>query len=187
MSRGTGAAFARPYVDALFEVAGSADSVEALLPPLDTVARALEASGELRTVLANPGLGRREKRALVASVAAAAKAPELAARLLGALLDRGRLPRLPTVLAAVRQRLDLERGVLEATVRSAAPLGADAEKGIRETLEARSGTRVRLRTELDPSLLSGFVVRLGSEVFDASLSRRLARARKALEGASGAA
>lgn len=187
MSRGTGAAFARPYVDALFEVAGSADAVEALLPPLDTVARALEGSSELRTVLANPGLGRREKRALVESVAAAAKAPELAGRLLRALLDRGRLPRLAAVLDAVRQRLDLDRGVLEATVRSAAPLGADAEKGIRETLEARTGTRVRLRTELDPSLLSGFVVRLGSEVFDASLSRRLTRARKALEGASGAA
>lgn len=183
----TGAAFTRPYVDALFEVAGSADAVEALLPSLDTFARALEASGELRTVLANPALGRRERRALVDSVAAAAKAPELAARLLSALLDRGRLPRLPTVLAAVRQRLDLERGVLEATVRSAAPLGTDAEKAIREALEARTGTRVRLRTELDPSLLSGFVVRLGSEVFDASLSRRLARARKALEGASGAA
>ena len=58
---------------------------------------------------------------------------------------------------------------------------------IREALEARTGTRVRLRTELDPSLLSGFVVRLGSEVFDASLSHRLTRARKALEGASGAA
>ena len=56
-----------------------------------------------------------------------------------------------------------------------------------EALEARTGTRVRLRTELDPSLLSGFVVRLGSEVFDASLARRLARARKALEGAAGAA
>jgi F-type H+-transporting ATPase subunit delta len=183
----TGTAFARPYVDALFEVAGSADAVEAILPPLDTVSRALEASGELRTVLANPGLGRKEKRALVDSVAAAANAPELAARLLRALLDRGRLPRLATVLHAVRQRLDLERGVLEATVRSVAPLDADAEKGIREALEARSGTRIRLRTELDPSLLSGFVVRLGSEVFDASLSRRLTRARKALEGASGAA
>ena len=58
---------------------------------------------------------------------------------------------------------------------------------IREALEARTGTRVRLRTEIDPSLLSGFVVRLGSEVFDASLARRLTRARKALEGAAGAA
>lgn len=182
-----GSVFTRPYVDALFEVAGSPDAVEALLPSLDTVARALETSEELRTFAANPGIGRKEKRALVASLAAAAKAPAVAARLLESLLDRGRFLKLAAVLGAIRDRLDEERGVVEATVRSAARLDATAEKGIREALEARTGTRVRLRTELDPSLLSGFVVRLGSEVFDASLSRRLTRARKALEGASGAA
>ena len=182
----SGSAFARPYVDALFEVAGSPDAVEALLPALDTVARALETSGELRDFVANPGVGRKEKRAHVEALAAKAEAPAVATRLLCALLDRGRLPKLAPVLGAIRDRLDEARGVVEATVRSAAPLDADALKGIREALEARTGTRVRLRTELDPSLLSGFVVRLESEVFDASLSHRLTRARKALEGASGA-
>lgn len=184
---GTGAAFARPYVDALFEVAGTPDAVEEVLPPLDAFARAMESSAELRTALASPALGREPKRALVEALAASGGAPPLAARLLRALLDRGRLARLPAVLAASRARLDLARGVREATVRSAAPLGDAAENGIRAALEARTGGRIRLRTEIDPSLLSGFVVRLGSEVFDASLSRRLARARKALEGASGAA
>lgn len=185
--KAAGSAFARPYVDALFEVAASPDAVDALLPSLDAVARALESSEELRTFVTNPGVGRKEKRALVASLAETAKAPEVAGRLLQALLDRGRFLKLASVLEAIRERLDVERGVVQATVRSAAPLGADAEKGIREALEARTGTRVRLLTELDPSLLSGFVVRLRSEVFDASLSRRLARARKALESASGAA
>jgi F-type H+-transporting ATPase subunit delta len=185
--KASGSAFARPYVDALFEVAGSADAVDALLPSLDAVARALEGSEELRVFVTNPGIGRKEKRALVASLAETAKAPEVAARLLRALLDRGRFLKLASVLEAIREQLDVERGVFEATVRSAAPLDADAETGIREALEARTGTRVRLHAELDPSLLSGFVVRIGSEVFDASLSRRLARARKALESASGAA
>jgi len=185
--KAAGSAFARPYVDALFEVAGSPDAVDALLPSLDTVARALESSEELRLFVTNPGIGRQEKKALAASLAQAAQAPEVAGRLLAALLDRGRFLKLSSVLEAIREQLDVERGVVEATVRSAAPLGADAENGIREALEARTGTRVRLQTELDPSLLSGFVVRLGSQVFDASLSRRLARARKALESASGAA
>lgn len=185
--KAAGSAFARPYVDALFEVAGTPDAVDALLPSLDTVSRALESSEELRLFVTNPGIGRKEKKALVASLAQAAKAPEVAGRLLHALLDRGRFLRTASVLEAIRERLDVERGVVQATVRSAAPLGADAEKGIREALEARTGTRVRLLTDLDPSLLSGFVVRLGSELFDASLSRRLARARKALENASGAA
>ena len=182
-----GAAFTRPYVDALFEVAGSADAVEALLPSLETVARALNASEELRAFSTNPAIPRADKRTLVATLAGSAEAPELAGRLLRTLLDRGRFLALPTVLDAIRDRLDEARGVVEANVRPVAPLGADSETAIREALEARTGTRVRLRTEIDPSLLSGFVVRLGSEVFDASLSRRLARARKALEGASGAA
>ncbi len=183
----TSAAFARPYVEALFEVAGSVDAVEALLPALDAVAGALSGSDELRALLANPGVGRKEKRALVAALADAAKAPELAGRLLRALLDRRRLAKLPALLEAVRLRVDRERGVVEASVRAAAPLAPEAAEEIRRALEARAGRRVRLQTELDPSLLSGFVVRLGSEVFDASLSRRLSRARKALEGAAGAA
>jgi F-type H+-transporting ATPase subunit delta len=183
----SGAAFARPYVDALFELVGSADAVEALLPPLDVVARALDASDELRAVLANPSVGRKEKRALVAALAETAKAPELGERLLRALLDRGRIAKLSAVLEAIRLRLDAERGVVEASVRAAAPLAPEDADGIRRALEARTGRSVRLRTEIDPSLLSGFVVQLESEVFDASLSRRLARARKALEGASGAA
>jgi len=182
-----GSGFARPYVDALFEVAGTADAVETLLAPLDAFSRAIETSEELRAFLKNPGVGRKEKRALVESLARSAEAPVLADRFLRSLLDRGRVLKIAPVLAAIRDRLDRERGVIEATVRSAAPLDADAENGIREALEARTGTRVRLRTELDPSLLSGFVVRLGSEVFDASLSRRLERARKALESASRAA
>lgn len=182
-----GSGFARPYVDALFEVAGSPDAVEALLGPLDGFSRAIESSEELRAFLKNPGVGRKEKRAVVESLARSAAAPELADRFLRSLLDRGRILRIAPVLAAIRDRLDRERGIVEATVRTAGPLDADAQKGIREALEARTGTRVRLRIDLDPSLLSGFVVRLGSEVFDASLSRRLARARKALESASGAA
>lgn len=182
-----GAAFARPYVDALLEVAGSPDAVDALLPSLDAVAAALDSSDELRGALSSPGVGRKEKRTLVAGLARAAGAPELAARLLEALLDRGRLPKLAAVLEALRDRLDRERDVAEATVLSPAPLPADARAALAAALEARTGTRVRLRSRLDPSLLSGFVVKVGSEVFDASLSRRLARARKALEGASGAA
>ena len=185
--KSAGSAFARPYVDALFEVAGGADAVEALLPSLEVLARALETSEELRAFLANPGVGRKEKRALAESLAVSAKAPELAGRLLRALLDRGRALRLGVVVAEVRDRIDRERSVVEATVRSARPLAPDAVEAIRGALEARAGSRVRVRTETDPSLLSGFVVRLGSELFDASLSRRLERARKALEGASGAA
>ena len=57
--RADGAAFSRPYVDALVEVAGSPDAVEALLPSLDTVARALESSEELRAFATNPAIGRR--------------------------------------------------------------------------------------------------------------------------------
>ena len=60
--RAAGAAFTRPYVDALFEVAGSPDAVEALLPSLDSIARALEASEELRAFATNPAIGRKDKR-----------------------------------------------------------------------------------------------------------------------------
>ena len=180
------ARFTRPYVDALFEVAGSAESVEALLPTLDGFASALRASQELRAVLSNPGVERDKKNALVSAVAGRVGMNGLGTRLLTTLLHNNRLFKLEEVASAARERLDKERRVVEARVTSAAPLRNGDTARIKEALAAKTKRSVRLVEDVDPALLGGFVVKVGSEVYDASLKQRLERARRAFHGADGA-
>ena len=174
------AGYTKPYVDALFSVAGSAQAVEALLPDLDAFARVLGASADLREVLRNPALDRATKSQLLGAVTAKLGTGPLAARLLSVLLQNRRLTHLGEVIAAFRERLDRDHHVVEAKVRSARPLEATEAAALREALEGRTRRTVRLLTETEPALLGGFVVRIASEVYDASLSTRLARVRAAL-------
>jgi F-type H+-transporting ATPase subunit delta len=177
------ARFTKPYVDALFEVAGSAENVEALLGKLDGFSSALRESPELRAVLSNPGIERDKKNALVSAVASRVGMNGLGTRLLTTLLHNNRLLKLEEVAAAARQRLDKDRRVVEARVTSAAPLANGDTARIQKALEAKTSRSVRLVHDVDPALLGGFVVKMGSEVYDASLKQRLERARRALHGA----
>jgi F-type H+-transporting ATPase subunit delta len=172
--------FTRPYVDAFFAVAGSDAAVDAELPALDAVAQALASSPELAKVLANPGIDRPRRKALLDAVAQKVGTGTLASRLLDALLQNRRIHRLPAFLAAVRERLDRERHTLEARVTSARPLDEAVFDALRRMVEGRTGSTVRVVPAVDPSLLGGFVVSVGSARLDASLARRLEKARAAL-------
>ena len=172
--------FTRPYVDAFFAVAGSAEAVDAELPPLDSVAQAIDANPDLAKVLGNPGVERSRREALLESVAAKAGVPALGGRLLDVLLQNRRVHRLPAFLAAVRERLDRERKTLEAHVTSARPLDDAVVASLKRMVEGRTGANVRVVPTVDPALLGGFVVSVGSARLDASLARRLEKARAAL-------
>jgi F-type H+-transporting ATPase subunit delta len=174
------AGFTRPYVDALLSVAGSPQAVAALLPDLEGFSRALAAAADLRELLRNPAVDRAMKAALLDAVALRLGMGALSARMLGVLLANRRLTHLAEVIAAIRERLDREENVVEARVRSARPLGSGDAEALRKALEGQTRRTVRLVSEADPSLLGGFVVKVGSEVYDTSLSTRLQRVRAAL-------
>lgn len=174
------ASFTRSYVDGLFSVAGSAEAVEALLPSLEAFGAALGASEELRKVLVNPGLDRAKRRALFDAVARRAGVTGLAERLLSVVNKNRGIGALPAVLAAIRERLDEERRIVEARVTSARPVAPSVTDTVRRLVEARTKKTARVIARVDPSLLGGFVVIVGSTRIDASLSRRLEKARAAL-------
>ena len=172
--------FTRPYVDAFFAVAGSAGAVDAQLPALASVAQAIDTNPDLAKVLANPGIEKTRRKAVLDAVAERAGVAALGGRLLDVLLQNRRVHRLSAFLSAVKERLDRERHVLEARVTSARPLDATAFEGLRRMVEGRTGSTVRVVAAVDPSLLGGFVVSVGSARLDASLARRLEKARAAL-------
>ena len=175
--------FTKPYVDALFAVAGSAEAVETHLPALEAFAAAMSTSTELKNLLLNPGLSPKNRKAVFDAVAARIGLLLLGERLLVLLHKNRRLTRLPDVLAALRARLDSERQTIEARVKSARALDPAVTEKVRLMIEERTKKTVRVVSEVDPGLLGGFVVSVGSARFDASLSRRLEKARAALHSA----
>jgi len=171
------ARFARPYVDAFFAVAKD-PALE--LAGLDAFRSAFDRAPELVKVLENPGLDRQKREALLAAVAARVGVPEVGGRLLRILLVNRRLRVLGELLAAIRARLDRDTHVVEARIVTAQPADAAVLDALRALVAKRTKQSVRIVSAVDPALLGGFVVSVGSARLDASLERRLEKARAAL-------
>jgi F-type H+-transporting ATPase subunit delta len=171
------ARIARPYVDAFFAVAVDPAGE---LAALEAFRHAYALAPELGKVLSNPGLEREKREALLLAVAARVGVPEIAGRLLMILLHNGRLHILDDLLAALRARLDRDTHEVEARIVTAQPADAAVLEALRALVADRTKQSVRLVSAVDPSLLGGFVISVGSARLDASLERRLEKARAAL-------
>jgi F-type H+-transporting ATPase subunit delta len=100
--------------------------------------------------------------------------------LVSLLARRGRMDALPAVAAHFDRLLDQSRGIVAATVTSAAPLSPDEAKAVGSRVEAMTGKQVRLTAAVDPELIGGLVVRVGDQWIDASVRGRLERLREQL-------
>ena len=105
-------------------------------------------------------------------------------RFLGALTTRYRLHRLDEVVDGITEALDEAAGIAVAEVRAADELEEDQRERLREILEEKLGRSVRLDVRIDPDLLAGFVVQVGSTLWDASLDGQLERLTARLSEAS---
>ena len=102
-------------------------------------------------------------------------------KLLVLLAERDRLVLLPEVLAAYRQRLLDHQNVVRAEITTATPLSADATQAIERDLAQATGRRVTLAAHVDPSIIGGIVARIGSTVYDGSITGQLQRMKERLD------
>jgi F-type H+-transporting ATPase subunit delta len=136
----------------------------------------------LQKVLLNPAVPVPRKRAAVGDLLAQAKFSPIVSKLLALLTDRDRLVLVPDLLAAYRDRLLDYRGVVRAEVTTAVALDAPQTQAIQKGLAALTGRTVLLSTKIDPAIIGGLVARIGSTVYDGSVTRQLERMRETLEG-----
>ena len=135
----------------------------------------------LRKVLLNPAVPAPRKRAAVAEIVARAGVLAIVGKMMVLLAERDRLAILPDIVASFRQRLQDIRNVVRAEVTTAEPLPADRLQAIQNSLAAATGRTVDLVSRVDPAILGGIVARVGSTVFDASVTNHLQRIRQRLE------
>jgi F-type H+-transporting ATPase subunit delta len=170
------------YATALFALAREQRSLDAVARDLDAVAAALAESDELRRLVATPLLSRAEQGRAVGLLAEQAGLQDLTRRFLGVLAENRRLQALPAVVAAFRSLLAAERGEVEAEIVSAAPLTDEQVGAVEGGVRRFAGRQVRLTRKVDPGLLGGLVVRVGSRMVDASLRSRLVKLEQSMRG-----
>jgi len=134
----------------------------------------------LEKVLLNPAVPVPRKRAAVAELVARAKPAGIVGKLLTLLADRDRLVLLPDLVASYRERLLDYRKIVRAEVTTAAPLGGDRAKALESSLARVTGRSVVLDMRVDASIIGGVVARVGSTVYDGSVTRQLEKIKERL-------
>jgi F-type H+-transporting ATPase subunit delta len=173
ISAGIQASLAGRYASALFDLASENGTVTAVENDLGTLSAALSESAELRSATTNPQLSRSAQGAAMTAVAKHLKLAPLTANFLGVLANNRRLSALPGIIAAFKAIAAAQRGEVSAKVASAHPLSDEQLATLKDKLTARQGRTVMLSAEVDPDLLGGLVVTIGSQRIDASIRTRL--------------
>jgi len=169
---------ARRYAKALLDVASASNELEAMRQELTSFADLLREHRELRQLLINPSILRRDKLQILEDILTRLALRPLAKSFLRILLEAGRLPSLDSVLRAYEGLVDDWLGRVKARVTTAGPLQAEAQERLRQRLEQVTGKKVYLEVEQDPRILGGLVTQMGSLLYDGSLRTRLARLRE---------
>jgi F-type H+-transporting ATPase subunit delta len=166
-------AFARSYAQAFLQAAPTQYEVEGFLERANTIAGALAADSRLRAFFGAPAVAGEAKSQALEQLALRVGLDPYGRRLLALLLKNRRLLKLPAILSALRTEADRASGVVQARVTVATAIGEDEQQRIAQALTRAVGQPVRLETSVDGAILGGFVARVGSEVFDASVLRAI--------------
>jgi F-type H+-transporting ATPase subunit delta len=162
------------YARALLEVALKEDAdLDRIDQELSQFTDLLVQHPELGRVLLNPAVPAPRKRAAVTELATRANVAGILGKLLALLAERDRLVLLPDLVVAYRDRMLAHRRVVRAEVTTAVPLAPERTRQIHQSLADLTGRDVTLETRVDPSIIGGVVARVGSVVYDASVTRQL--------------
>lgn len=171
------------YAHAVFDLAKDANALDAVEQDFAKFAAAWKESADLRSVARSPLIGPDEKAAALSAVAAKLGLSDLGRKLIGVAAKNRRAAELPGIAATYRSLVARQRGARQVEIVSARALGAGEKSAIIEALGKSLGAKVEAETSVDESLIGGFVVRVGSRQFDASIKAKLDALRLQLKSA----
>ena len=169
------------YCVALFELAKQQRLEEEVMADLDQMGALIDESANFARLIRSPLVGRAEQGKALAKVLEIAGVVGLAANFAGVLAENRRLSLLPQMIRQYRVLLSRHKGEVDAEVTSAAPLSDAQASALKVKLAAVVGSEVRLTTKVDPAVLGGLVVRIGSRMIDSSLRTKLENLKHALK------
>ncbi|MCP1228750.1 ATP synthase F1 subunit delta [Acetobacter fabarum] len=172
------------YAIALYDLAAEQQQLDTVLDEGGALARLIDESAPLRTVLEDRRLDILVSRKAVLAVLEAQGFGQILRNFVGVVADNRRLPVLRRILASLDALAVARRGEVVAEVTSAVPLTAEQRAQLQVRLAEAGYSRINIRERVDSALLGGLVVRVGAKLYDASLKTRLFRLHYAMKGAA---
>ncbi|HEY0627156.1 MAG TPA: F0F1 ATP synthase subunit delta [Allosphingosinicella sp.] len=182
ISGGIQASLAGRYATALFELARDEKQIEAVGTSLAALREALRDSDDLRELTTSPLIGRDAAVKAVSAAAGAMKLDPITTNFLGVVAQNRRLSQLPQIIRAFNMLAAHHRGETTAEVTSAHPLTDDQVAALRTNLKNRIGRDVSVDLSVDPTILGGLVVKVGSQMIDGSIRTKLNSLAQAMKG-----
>jgi len=176
MSRKAGAREAR----ALLDVATRESDPDRVGAELDAIADAMRTQPEVQALLLRPGVPIARRVQALQLIASSLGLTPLVSKLLTAFAERDSLRLVPDLAAAYRTRLLDRKNIVSAEITTAVPLTPDTADRVGRALGQASGKQVLVSTRVDPAIIGGVVARVGSTVYDGSVTTQLARMRQKL-------
>ena len=170
------------YASALFDLAEADKLLDAVTDDLDSLNVMIGESEDLRRLLRSPVISRNDQRKTIAVIAEKAEFNVLTRNFIGVVADNRRLFVLPDMIAAFREILSRHRGEATAEVVSASELSDKQMNALGDSLKEAIGSKVTIDSSVDPELLGGLVVKVGSRMVDSSLRTKLQQLRLAMIG-----
>lgn len=168
---------ARGYAQALFQIALAEGALEQVEDELFRFARVVENETRLREALTDISLPS-DHRAKMVEELLGGKASPHTVNIVSFLVQQGRARDLAKIIDSLVQLAAEERNKAVAEVRSAVPLDADQREKLKQAIAKATGMQVEVKVLVDPNVIGGLLVRVGDQVFDGTVRRRLQMARE---------
>ncbi len=181
-SGGIQASLAGRYATALFELARDQRQLDAVSASLGTLKQALGGSSEFRTLTESPLVDRAAATKTVAAIAPQLGLDPLTSNFIGVLAQNRRLSQIGPVINAFNTLIARHRGEATADVTSAHPLSDDQIAALKAKLKAQTGRDVSIDLKVDPAILGGLIVKVGSRMVDGSIRTKLNTLATAMKG-----
>lgn len=174
---------AQRYASALFELAQDKGQLADIHRDFAALADLLRRHADLSGLIGSPAYSRDDKTAALTEVAKAAGAAPLLVNFIGVMAQNGRSRDIAGAQRAFDTLYANQRGVRRATVRTAKPMSEGQRARIADILSRTVGSNVEITEEVEPALIGGIQLQIGSKLVDASIASKLDRMNAAMKGA----
>lgn len=165
------------YAKAVLDLATDAGNVDAVLQDMKGISATLEGSKDLRLALQSPVIKATDKKAVLKEVFAKTSNETLG--LVDLLVDNNRSPILSKVAESFVALYNEQKGVQAATVTTAVAITPELEKKVlSKVTEITGSTDIKLENIVDPTIIGGFILRVGDSQYNASISSQLSKLKR---------
>ena len=172
---------ARRYARALLDIGKEEGQLRRVLTEAEGFAGILDKSPDLREAMESEHVGRQDKHSTLEAVLASSGFLTTTKSFLFLLVEKGRMNVLPGILSELRRMVEESEGIERVEVTVPMPLSAPQKDLLRAVLERRTGKKIVLEESVDPAVLGGMVVRVGSTVYDGSVRTQIHQIRQNLQ------